>query len=657
MLLLKISSALLLGLLLRSIAFGDTAKPVVNQIFTFQLAPDSTFPDGTGPGPIIQASDGNFYGTTELGGDDGNHCQQPQACGGTIFKLTPAGQITILYTFAYGSATAPYANGVNTLPKRLVEGPDGYLYGTTYAGGNGSRITVSSGGGGTVFKISKTGDFHTLHQFCAGAGCDEGSGPSALVLGPDGKFYGTTLVSGSNHAASKGTIFRISAAGVVETLHNFDGFADGGAPLAGLVQASDGNLYGTTSGGGNSQYAVGTVFRITPAGVFSVLYTFQLQKPNPIKDGQDPEQPLIQACHGKLYGVTKRGGLNQYGTVFQIGLDGQGYKTLFDLTKSQFGYPSGLLLATDDNLWGGTSLANVIYTVSTAGVLLQTSAPICAGVGINGPLIQGMDGKLYGSAQQCAFPSGGSGTIFSVDAGLPKPPVPIVDAATNGASFVAGSIVPGEIATVFGTEITSSTGINLASTLPLPTDFQNVSVLVNGIAAPIFAVDNVNGQQQINFQVPWEVAGQSTATIEVEFNCHTSAPLTVAVLPAQPGIINYSAGGASYGVILHADYQLADAGHPVKAGETVLIYGTGSGTVISPPADGAAASGQITTAPAVVTIGGVTAASVPFSGLAPGFVGLNQINVVVPAGLTPGNQPVVVTIDGVASNAVQLPVH
>lgn len=227
-----------------------------------------------------------------------------------------------------------------------------------------------------------------------------------------------------------------------------------------------------------------------------MLYTFQLEKPNPIKDGQGPEQPLIQACHGKLYGVTKEGGLNQYGTVFQIGLDGQNYKTLFNLTKSQFSYPNGLLLATDGNLWGSTSLANVIYTVSPAGVLLQTTAPICAGVGLTGSLVQGTDGKLYGASQGCAFSDGlgGSGAVFSVDAGLPKPPVPTAAAATNGASFVAGSIVPGEIATVFGTEITSSTGINLASTLPLPTDFQNVAVLVNGIAAPIFAVDNVNGQ-------------------------------------------------------------------------------------------------------------------------------------------------------------------
>ncbi len=233
---------------------------------------------------------------------------------------------------------------------------------------------------------------------------------------------------------------------------------------------------------------------------------------------------------------------------------------------------------------------------------------------------------------------------------------PVINAVVNAASFSAGGIVPGEIATIFGTNLTSNTGINLTSGLPLPTTFLQVSVTVNGSPAPLFAIDNVNGQQQINFQVPWEVAGKPNAMVAVASNGVTGPGVAVPMLAAQPGIISYSAGGNNFGVILHANFQLADASHPVAGNETVLIYCTGLGAVSSTPADGAAASGQTTTAIPTVTIGGQKG-TVSFSGLAPGFVGLNQVNVQVPSGLKSGNQAVVITISGAASNSVLLPVH
>ena len=235
-------------------------------------------------------------------------------------------------------------------------------------------------------------------------------------------------------------------------------------------------------------------------------------------------------------------------------------------------------------------------------------------------------------------------------------PVPSIAAVTNAASFAAGFVAPGEIATLFGNSLTSATGINLTSSLPLPTEFLDVAVHVNGSPVPLFAIDNVNGQQQINFQVPWEVANQTTAAIEVLHSGIVSQSVTVPVVAAQPGIIDYSSGGNNFGVILHANYQLADIGHPVQAGETVLIYCTGLGVVHSPPADGAAASGQTTIATPVVTIGGISGA-VPFSGLAPGFVGLNQVNVVIPQVVPSGNQPVVLKMGSAASPPVLIPVE
>ncbi len=235
-------------------------------------------------------------------------------------------------------------------------------------------------------------------------------------------------------------------------------------------------------------------------------------------------------------------------------------------------------------------------------------------------------------------------------------PGPVVNAVVNGASFVGGGIVPGEIATVFGTNLTSNTGINLASSLPLPAVFLNVSVIVNDPPVPLFAVDNVNGQQQVNFQVPWGVAGHANASVAISNNGVTGTAINVPVLAAQPGIFSYNVGGNNFGAILHADFQLADTGHPAVAGETVLIYCTGLGMVNSPPADGVAGNGQTTVATPDVTIGG-TQAAVSFSGLAPGFVGLYQINAVVPAGLTTGNQPVVISMGSVSSNSALLPVH
>jgi uncharacterized protein (TIGR03437 family) len=232
---------------------------------------------------------------------------------------------------------------------------------------------------------------------------------------------------------------------------------------------------------------------------------------------------------------------------------------------------------------------------------------------------------------------------------------PVINAVVNGASFVAVGIAPGEIATIFGTDLTSSTGINLTSGLPLPTSFQNVTVMVNGSPAPLFAVDNVNGQQQINFQVPFEVSG-TTANVAVVNNTSTSPTIAVPVLTAHPGIFNYTAGGLVFGAILHANFQLADTADPAVAGETVLIYCTGLGAVSSAPADGAAANGQETMTKPVVTIGGLNA-PVSFSGLAPTFVGLYQINAQIPAGFKSGNQPVVITMGSASSNSVLLPVH
>jgi len=267
------------------------------------------------------------------------------------------------------------------------------------------------------------------------------------------------------------------------------------------------------------------------------------------------------------------------------------------------------------------------------------------------------DASTYQTLVFGGFPNifGGSG-INDLWAFSFGPPLPVITAVVNGASFQGGGVVPGEIATAFGTNLTSGAGINPTLSLPLPTAFLNDSLVVNNKPVALFAVDNVNGQQQYNFQVPWEISSGPTVTISASNDGSSSASITLPVLTAQPGIFNYSAGGNTFGAILHANFQLANTANPAKPGETMLIYCTGLGAVSSPPADGEPGKGQPTHATPTVTIGGANAI-VSFSGLAPGFVGLYQINAEVPATSHSGNQPVVVEMGGVSSNSVLLPVE
>jgi len=193
--------------------------------------------DGYNPGgaALVQTSDGNFYGTTAHGGTNGN-CGINGGCG-TVFKITPSGTLTTLYNFSGGSDGA--------YPSGLVQASDGNFYGATSEGGNLGNCFGE--GCGTVFKITPTGTLTTLHIFDE----TDGVGPTPLVQATDGNFYGTTFAGGANGNCTEGcgTVFKITPAGMLTTLHNFGG-TDGYWPSAGLVQATDENFYGTTYAGG-----------------------------------------------------------------------------------------------------------------------------------------------------------------------------------------------------------------------------------------------------------------------------------------------------------------------------------------------------------------------------------------------------------------------
>ncbi len=251
--------------------------------------------DGSQPrAALMQGTDGDFYGTTVYGGTYNL---------GTVFKITPVGVETVLYSFGGGNDGAnPYAG--------LIQGTDGDFYGTTGSGGTNDA--------GTVFKITPAGAETVLHSF--GATSIDGVSPqAALIQGTDGNFYGTTVYGGPNYW---GTVFKITSAGVETVLYSFFGSGTYGMqPRAGLIQGTDGNFYGTTECGGTyvgtyqgygSCSIGGTVFKITPVGVETVLYSF-----GGGTDGYVLWSGLIQGADGNFYGTTSYGGTYQ-GTVFKI---------------------------------------------------------------------------------------------------------------------------------------------------------------------------------------------------------------------------------------------------------------------------------------------------------------------------------------------------
>ena len=286
-------------------------------------------PDGTNIyAGLIQASDGDFYGVAEEGGKVGG-------CGcGTVFKITAKGKLTTLHNFKGSDGSSPEA--------ALIEASNGVFYGTTSAGG--------AHGYGTVFKMTASGKVTTLHTFCTQSGCPDGTYPYASLLqGSDSNFYGTTYAGGANNF---GTVFRITPQGKLTTLHNFDN--DGIHPQAPLIQATDGNFYGTTyDGDGLSEPCkAGCVFQITPTGKFRNLFQFNSQT-----DGLHPIGGLIQDTNGKLYGSTYQGGSfgdgADSGTIFKLATGFGPFVT----TTPTFGKVGAAVVILGTNLTGATAVS------------------------------------------------------------------------------------------------------------------------------------------------------------------------------------------------------------------------------------------------------------------------------------------------------------
>ena len=214
------------------------------------------------------------------------------------------------------------------LPTGLVQATNGDFYGTTSSGG--ANVAPNGASAGTIFKITPSGTLTTLYSFCSQSGCTDGYVPDAgLVQATNGDFYGTTWGGGVN---GEGTVLRITPSGVLTTLYNFCSqpvsgeCTDGANPYAALVQATNGDFYGTTVDGGANGEG-GTVFKITPSGTLTTLYSFCSRGGASCTDGESPVAALVQDTNGDLYGATVYGGANTNlncpsgcGTVFSLSI-------------------------------------------------------------------------------------------------------------------------------------------------------------------------------------------------------------------------------------------------------------------------------------------------------------------------------------------------
>jgi len=454
-------------------------------------------PDGANPcAALVQATDGNFYGTTEYGGAYGF---------GTVFRLTINGVLTTLVSFNSTNGANPVAG--------LVQARDGNLYGVTMNGG----IAIGEQGYGTFFRMTTNGQFTSLLLFNYFASNPEGG----LVQGSDGNLYGTTTSGGTAYA---GCVIRLTTTGGLTTLTSFDPPASGSMVTSSLIQGSDGNFYGAASGGGANTY--GTVFDVTTNGTLNTFDSFSFLA--------DPKGGVVQGRDGNFYGTTYFGGDYRDGTVFKMTPSGA-------LTTVVSFYPfrgtatgqwpvAGLMQASDGNFYGattagGTNNNGTLFETTTNGVVNTfVSFEGADGASPQAAVTQGGDMYLYGTATYGGVgyngaAGSGNGTIFRV--AIPGLPV-IVAQPVSQAVNLGGAV---------------TFAVNASNTLPLTYLWLRNGVVVPGATNNVLTLTNVGIRN----------VGNYNAVITSSFDSVTSAVATLTInnstcIGPLPGIVAWWRG-------------------------------------------------------------------------------------------------------------------
>lgn len=395
--------------------------PLITPLHSFNHAVEGANPWSA----LIQGNDGDFYGTTDAGGDlSCSYLTTLSGCG-TVFKMDVTGNVTVLHSFTGTDGIYPGTS--------LTLAKDGSLYGTTEYGGVNIANCVIGGtsiaaGCGTTFKIDPSGNFSQAYSFSSFSS-PEGVSPTApLILASDGNLYGSTFEGGnalcmgtgsSISTSGCGGIFKIDAAGTLTPLHSFSG-SDGAYPASALLEAPGGSFYGATTGGGNlscSSYTspgCGSVFKTDSSGNITNLYSFSQQ------DGAAPDAALIRGTDGSLYGTTLFGGSAPCtggapwagcGTIFKIDTAGK-MTVLHSFSSPDGAYPAQLIQASDGFFYGTTESGGdsscqgrygpgcgTVFRMDAAGniTVINTFTGESDGSWPESALIQGTDGDLYGT--------------------------------------------------------------------------------------------------------------------------------------------------------------------------------------------------------------------------------------------------------------------
>ena len=557
---------------------------------TYEVMAEFPLPERYPVGALVQASDGNYYGASAYAGASNI---------GAIFRMTPAGVLTDLYSITPADGPTPYGG--------LTEGPDGALYGTT-----AGELT----GSGSLFRITLAGAFTRLSAFPSGA-----TPQGWLTLGPDGAFYGTTKFGGAN---GQGSVYRATTDGTVTDVYSFTGGQDGGHPIAGLTLASDGTLYGTTIDGGQNGF--GTAFRMTLAGDFTRLHDFALPENKYAHGG------LIEGSDGNFYGTTVLGGPTGNGSVYRMTPSGA-VTVLHHFTNADGVQPYGRLVQGDDGSFYGTAYLSGASGVGTAfritrdGVftVLHSFATATGGTPF-APLIRGDDGALYGMASVGG--SLGGGVIYRL--GPPKPAVAQVSptaldfgalqvGATSAAQIVtlqntgtgplaiAGIVASGDFASTNDCPATLGAGascsINVTFT-PAAAGARSGAVTVTDNAAGSPHVVTLSGQGvqppalaagPTNLDFGGVRVGQQSATQTVTITNTGGGVLILASATATPAVFGVASSGCSSGLVSGASCVLGVTFTPSAAGDvsgslsiqtnaglaTVALQGTGTQPAVS----------------------------------------------------------------------------
>ncbi len=394
------------------------------QAQTVTFIADFNGADGDQPnGSLVQGTDGNLYGATPVTANN-----EGGIYAGSIFKVAPTGELSPFYNFC--TSDCGYGPWIHSSP---VLGADGNFYGLA---------------GSVFYRLTPGKEYTPLYTFCSDQGCPAAD---ALILGNDGNFYGASVGGGKYEL---GTVVKLTPTGELTLLHTFCSLpncTDGAYGNSPLIQANNGNLYGTTGGGGI--FGGGLIYELSPSGNYKVIHNFCDSNNGSCPEGSFPTS-IVQDARGNLFGTAATGGKWGAGTFFEITAKNQ-FFVLHDFTGAEVAYSGGLTLGSDGNFYGmgqtGKLFYGAIFEMTPAGrfTSLYTFIPNCCrnGYGANYALFQGTDGSFYGTTRY-GPDIYGDGTVYKLSNGLG----PLVETVPQGGK-VGNSVI------ILGNGLTGSSSV------------------------------------------------------------------------------------------------------------------------------------------------------------------------------------------------------